>query len=81
MAQKIAEIKPKIYYDVKIETMLPATITFKVLAEDPEQAILLTKHMAPSGVQHKLAGRKDKKVTVYNMGSSMVRLVKRLTGL
>lgn len=71
----------KYHYDVKIETVLPATITFRVLAENPEQAVLLIKNMSPISVKHKLAGRKDKKVSVYNAGSSFLVFVKNLMGL
>lgn len=79
--KKEAQIPQKKYYDVKIETMLPATLTFRVLAEDAEQAVSLIKNMPPTGVQHKLIGRKDKKITVYDAGSTFIRLVKMITGL
>src|SRR4030043_80302 len=49
-----AKIKPKHYYDVKVECMLPATLTYKVLAEDPNQAAELIKNMKPTSVRHKL---------------------------
>jgi hypothetical protein len=74
-------IKPKLYYDVKVETMLPATLTFRVLAEDPQQAAELIKGMSPVGVHHRLAGRRDKKLTVYEAGSSMIKWVRDLVGL
>lgn len=74
--------KPKVivkkYYDVKIDTMLPAVLTYRVLAETPEEALLLIKHQSPTGIKHKLAGRKDKKATVYDMGSSLIRFIKNL---
>lgn len=78
---KLAENKKPIekkYYDVKVECMLPATITYRVLAEDPEQAIAMTKGMPPVNVRHKLPGRKELKVAVYDAGSTMIRLVKNL---
>jgi hypothetical protein len=70
----------KVYWDVKIEATLPATLTYRVLAETPEEAIQLTKNMNPSGVKYKLAGKKNLKATVYNAGTMMVKLVKNLMG-
>jgi hypothetical protein len=88
--KKIAKIDPKVkspplkekrYYDVKVECMLPATLTFRVLAEDPAQATNLIRGMSPIGVKHKLVGRKDLKMTVYEAGSSLIKWVKNLVGM
>lgn len=73
-------IKPKLYYDVKVECMLPATLTFRVLAEDPQQAVELIKGASPTGVKHRLIGRKDIKLSVYDAGSTMLRWMKNLLG-
>lgn len=70
----------KKYYDVKVECMLPATLIYKVLAETPEQASQMIKQMSPVGVKHKLVGRKELKLSVYEAGSSMIRFVKNLLG-
>ena len=67
--------KPKYYYDVKVECMLPATLTYKVLAEDPQQAAALIKGRSPTSVKHKLIGRKEIKLMVYDAGSSMIKLI------
>ena len=74
------EPKPKVYYDVKIECMVPATLTFKVLAEDANQAVELIKGKTPNGVQYKLTGRKDTLLKVYNAGGSILYFMKRLLG-
>lgn len=74
------KIKPKFYYDVKVECLLPATLIYKVLAEDPIQAATLIKNQSPVGVKHRLAGRKELKLSVYDAGSSMIRFVKNLFG-
>lgn len=71
-------IKPKFYFDVKVECMLPATLTYRVLAEDAQQAAELIKGTQPNSVQHKLIGRKELKLTVYDAGSTMIRWMKRL---
>ena len=72
------KIPEKKYYDVKVEVMLPATLTYRVLAEDPEQAFSLIKNQSPVSVKHKLAGRKEFKATVFDAGSVLIRLVKQL---
>jgi hypothetical protein len=77
---KSPPIKDKHYYDVKVECMLPATLTFRVLAEDPIQAAELIKGMSPVGVKHRLIGRKDHKLSVYEAGSSMLKWMKNLLG-
>lgn len=82
-AQKLPQsppIKPKQYYDVKVESMIPATLTFRVLAEDAQQAAELIRGQNPIGVKHRLVGRKDIKMSVYDAGSTMLRWVKNLIG-
>lgn len=70
--------KPKHYYDVKVECMLPATLTYRVLAEDPHQAADLIKNIQPTSVKHRLIGRKESKLSVYDSGSTMIRFIKNL---
>ncbi len=78
MMQKNNKIKQLKYYDVKVDTLLNSTITFRVLAEDENQAIELIKKHTPVGVKYKLIGRKDKKITVYEAGSSIIKFIKNL---
>lgn len=68
------------YYDVKVECMLPATLTYRVLAEDAQQASEMIKGMQPVAVKHKLIGRKEIKLTVYDAGSNMIKFLKNLFG-
>lgn len=77
---KSPPIKAKHYYDVKVECMLPATLTFRILAETPEEAAELIRGASPNHVQHRLHGRKDLKLSVYDAGSSMLRWMKNLIG-
>lgn len=70
----------KRWYDIRIDTMLPATLTYRILAEDAVQALELIKGKAPNSVQHKLHGKKDLIAKVYDSGSSMVRHIKKLMG-
>ena len=60
--------------------MLPATLTYRILAEDAQQAAELIKGTQPNSVQHKLIGRKELKLTVYDAGSTMIKWMKRLVG-
>jgi hypothetical protein len=71
---------PKFYYDIKVECMLPATLTYRVFAETPIQAADLIKGTSPIAVKHRLIGRKDIKLSVYNAGSSMLMWAKNLLG-
>lgn len=72
--------KPKYYYDVKVECMLPATLTYRVLAETPQQAAEMIKNTSPVGVKHRLIGRREIKLLVYEAGTTMIRFVKNLLG-
>jgi hypothetical protein len=74
------KIKQKFYFDLKIDCLLPATITYHVLAENAEEAVKLIKYMAPTSVQYKLHGRKELKLRVYDAGSSIIRFIKNLAG-
>lgn len=79
-AQEKLKIKPKYYFDVKVECLLPATLTYRILAEDAPQAAEMIKGHQPNSVQHKLIGRKELKLTVYQAGSTMIMWMKRLVG-
>jgi len=70
--------KPQLYYDVKIETMLPAVLHYRILAETPEQAADKIKNIAPNAIKHKLIGRRDIKLTVYDAGCTVIRFIKNL---
>jgi hypothetical protein len=76
--KKKNEPKPKFYYDVKVETMLPATLIYRVFAETPEQAAELIKNASPTGIKHKLPGKKDIKLSVYRAGCSVIEFMKNL---
>jgi hypothetical protein len=78
MAEKQQLPKPKFYYDVKVECMLPATLTYRVLAEDAHQAAGLIKNQSPVSVKHRLIGRKEFKLLVYNAGTTMIQFMKNL---
>lgn len=70
--------KQKFYYDVKVDITMPATLTYKVFAESPEQAAEMISHMQPNQVQHKLHQKKNLKITVYELGSCMIKFIRKL---
>lgn len=72
--------KEKFYYDVKVECLLPATLTYRVYAENAEQASQMIKNIPPNGIKHRLVGKKDLKITVYDAGSNMIRFLRNLFG-
>lgn len=74
--KKVIVPKVKTYYDVKVECMLPATLTYKVLADDEQQALELIKNKAPNNVKPNLLMKNIIKATVYLSGSSVVKFVK-----
>lgn len=75
--KKIPIVKPKFYYDIKIECLLPSTITYRVYAEDPQQAAeMISKHQSPIGVKYQLTKRRDLKLLVFDAGCSMLRWMK-----
>lgn len=78
LKKKAAQPPPKYYYDVKVECMLPAVLTYRVHAETPEKASEMIRGLTPNGVKHKLIGRKELKLSVSDAGSNMIRFVKNL---
>ncbi len=78
MKKEAAKQIIKKHYDVRVSTMLPATLIYRVYSESPEQAIDLIKGQNPISISHKLAGRKDLKLMVYDAGTVMLRFIKNL---
>jgi len=80
LKKKANQPKPKTYFDVKVECMLPATLTYRILAEDANQAAELIKGKSPNSVHHKLVGRKELMLKVYDAGSNLMKFMKKLLG-
>jgi len=79
---KTDQKKPKLeYYTIKLETMMPVTLTYQVLAESPEKAIEKII-VSPTSVPFRESPRlfypqlKKIKITVYNIGTTLIRLIK-----
>jgi len=69
-------VQNKKYYDLKLECMVPAIVTYRVLAESAEQASTLCKDSNIINVKYKLSALKKLKLMVYEAGSCMLKLVK-----
>lgn len=67
-------------FDVKIECYVPATVSVRVSAKTPEEAIEKAKKTPPRSVQYRLPAKRDHKISVYDAGMSIIRLVKNLVG-
>lgn len=67
---------PKKYFDIKVETNLPATLHYRILAESPEDAVNLISKSAPTSVKYSLPRRKDLKAIVYEAGTTLIRFTK-----
>ena len=79
-AKKIKEKPPLTYYDVKVEAMLPATLVYRILAEDAKQASELIKNKQPNTVKYRMYGKKYIKLVVYDAGCTMIKYMKNLIG-
>ena len=69
-------IKQKQYYDIKLEAMVPCTITYRILADDEHDALNQMNKKSPTGVKPNVIRKQDIKATVYNAGSNIIRLAK-----
>lgn len=76
-AQKLPSPPEKHYYSVSLEALVPTTLTYRVLAETPEQALELIKN-APLATAPKLqlARLRKLKASVYLSGTSIIKLTK-----
>ncbi|HLG26295.1 MAG TPA: hypothetical protein VI423_00755 [Paenisporosarcina sp.] len=70
----------KEYFNVKLETIAPVTLNYRVYAETPEQAIEMASKLA--GQQQvsapiiSFARLKNIKATAYTAGTSLIRLAR-----
>jgi hypothetical protein len=76
--KKTAQPKPQQYYDVRVEALVPSILTYRILADDPQQAAELIKGKQPNQVQPQLARRKELIAKVYPSGSSLLQHTKKL---
>ncbi len=67
-------------YTVKVETLVPALFTYTIKAYSPEEAAnpQMLKSQIPKHIQHHDRVHKQKKITVYEYGMSIIKFIKTL---
>jgi uncharacterized membrane protein len=66
----------KKYFTVKIETMVPATISYQILADDAEHAAKIAEKNNPIHIEYQIKKRKNSKLTVYDLGTFLMRYIR-----
>ncbi len=75
------KIPEKFWFDVRMDCLIPATLHFRIQAENPEEALLLSRHKPPRSIAYEPQRRKALKVRIYEGGSCLLRLAKQLMGV
>lgn len=68
--------KQKKLYDIKLECNMPCTLTYRILADDENDAILQIRKHSPNNIKHNINLKRDIKATVYEAGYLMIKLIK-----
>ncbi|MCZ2224642.1 MAG: hypothetical protein LC122_13535 [Chitinophagales bacterium] len=69
----------KHYYDVKVETFVPAVFHYKILAKNPEEAEQMVKNKLPDKIDYFPNKRKkmhDVVLKIYDSGTIILRLIR-----
>lgn len=80
--KKVEKKLEKEYFTVKVETLAPVILTYKILAETPEEAAEVAakkqgqQQTAPPKILFAKLGRM--KVKVYKAGTTLLRLTKNI---
>lgn len=61
------------FFEVKVEATVPCTLSYRVWANSPDEALDKIKTQSPSQFTPKIQQKKISKATVYNAGTIMVR--------
>lgn len=76
----MTQLKPKEYYTVVVEALVPSTLKFKVYAETPEEALEQVVKLQATLLdppRPRLTQMKKLNAKVYKFGSNMMELMKR----
>lgn len=66
------------YYNITVEALIPATITYKILATSGEEAILkIAGGTKPADIKYNYLRRKVIIAKAYEYGSLMIKFIKR----
>ncbi len=71
--------KEKKYYEVRVECLVPTTVSYRVLAEDEKEALkLLDQNQAgaPVSVNYKINLKRKIKLVIYDWGTTIIKMVK-----
>jgi hypothetical protein len=76
--KKIIEKPKPVYYTIELEAMIPAIVKYRVLANSPEEALILMAKSQPVQ-QPKLIMNSMKKIkaSIFNYGTSILKYSKR----
>lgn len=74
--KKPTPVKIKKYYDVKLDALVPCTITYRISAYDEHEALTLLPKAIPTHVKHNLFQKRNIKAIINDAGSSIIRLIK-----
>jgi hypothetical protein len=79
MATKEEKVKPieKKYFSIVVECQVPATLSFKVLAESPEQALEMINKASPIDFKPKISKRRLLQAKVLYYGYSTIIMTKK----
>ena len=66
----------KQFYDVKIEALVPTTLTYRVFALDENDALKQIQKQAPNNYKPNFLLKRMLKAIVYIAGSSNIKLTK-----
>jgi len=76
ICSECVKIKDKKYFDVKVQCNIPALITFRVFAENEEQALEMINRQTPTNIRYEVLKRVNIKATVYEAGMAIIKLIK-----
>jgi len=79
---KLPPAKELHYYTVKVEVTAPLVLEYRVLAEDPEEALDIVNKASPgqffvSPPKPNLSKMKKLKANIYLAGTSLLKLTKK----
>lgn len=74
--KKKVALPQKKFYDIKLDAMVPCTITYRILADDEHDALTQMSKKHPTAVKPNINLKRDIKATVYDAGSSIIRFAK-----
>jgi len=68
----------KKYYDCTLECLVPATITWRVLASNENEALQIVNATttSPTSVKYRLNLRRKIKFAIFDAGTTIIRLIK-----